>query len=99
MSERLSRRGFARTVAATAAGAVPLAAAAQSPASKPAQTPSDLALQIVVAQYPDRLEPAHVADIRAEIEHMRARSRQLSAVPLKNADEPAPVFAAWRAEG
>lgn len=99
MPSRLTRRRFARSVAAAAAGAMPLAAAAQQPAPAPLPRPADLALQLVVTQYPDGLQPQHLAEIRAEIERQRARSRQLLAVPLTNADEPAPVFAAWRAQG
>jgi hypothetical protein len=69
------------------------------PVDKPTLTerkPAELLLDLVRQQYPERLEPAHLATIQGELQRQLARSQVLSSFPLTNADEPAPVFAAYR---
>ncbi len=61
--------------------------------------PADLVLELVNRLYPENLDEAKLALVHGQIEHHMSRSRVLSAFPLTNADEPAPVFAAWRSEG
>jgi hypothetical protein len=58
--------------------------------------PEDLILELVKREYPKNLNEQHLTHIRREIEQQQARSRVLSAFPLTNADEPAPVFRAYR---
>lgn len=58
-----------------------------------------LVLELVKFHYPQRLEAEHLKAIRGEIQRQLARSQVLSAFPLKNSDEPAPVFAAYRGPG
>jgi len=60
--------------------------------------PVDLVLELVKRFYPKNLDEAKLGQIRGQIEHHMSRSRVLSAIPLTNADEPATVFAAWRAD-
>jgi len=59
----------------------------------------ELVLELVKLHYPQRLEGEHLKAIRGEIQRQLARSQVLSAFPLKNSDEPAPVFAAFRGPG
>ncbi|HEV3022609.1 MAG TPA: hypothetical protein VGX76_09075 [Pirellulales bacterium] len=106
----VDRRTFAKYLAA---GAIAVAPAAALRADEPAneakpdppptkadpQAPADLVLALVKQQYPKNLDDAKLAQIRGQIEHQMSRSRVLSSFPLTNADEPAPVFAAWRMEG
>jgi hypothetical protein len=99
---RVGRRAFARALAAGAAvlaplGPAPLLPAAADDPEAPALTPSELVLQLVQAHYPDRLEPEHLSQIRQHIERHQALARVLHDYPLTNADEPATLFAAWRA--
>jgi hypothetical protein len=61
--------------------------------------PADLVRELVKRLYPENLDEAKLSQIHGQIEHHMSRSRVLGAFPLTNADEPAPVFAAWRAEG
>src|SRR5262245_51406599 len=100
----IDRRRFGTTLAAGAMTAAPLAvqAAAGEPApAAPAAAAADsagLVLQRVAQEYPDRLEPEHLEQIRRQIERHQAVSKVLSGFPLTNADEPATVFAAYRKE-
>jgi hypothetical protein len=75
-------------------GAEPLAAA-KGIETKEVE-PEDLLLELIKREYPKNLEDEHLAHIRRELEQQQSRSRVLSAFPLTNADEPAPVFRAWR---
>ncbi|HEV3006566.1 MAG TPA: hypothetical protein VGX78_19000 [Pirellulales bacterium] len=106
----LDRRTFAKRLAVGAMAAAPaVALRADEPANDakrepPAttaneRTPEDLVLALVKRQYPKNLDDAKLAQIRGQIEHQMSRSRVLGSFPLTNADEPAPVFAAWRMEG
>lgn len=61
--------------------------------------PDELILELVKREYPKNLNDDHLAHIRSEIQQQQARSRILSAFPLTNADEPAPIFRAWRKGG
>lgn len=61
-------------------------------------SPEDLILELVKREHPKNLNDEYLAQIRREIAQQQARSRVLSAFPLTNADEPAPVFRAYRKE-
>ena len=105
----VNRRTFAKHLAAGAIASAPAAAlSAGEPVddNKPEPTgagpnppaPADLLLELIKRHYPTNLDDAKLAQIRGQIEHHMARSKVLSTFPLTNADEPAPVFTAWRAE-
>lgn len=70
-----------------------------SNSSPPPQSEEDLYLALVKQLDPQRLQPEHLKKIRDDIAAQLVRSKRLSNFPLTNADEPAPVFAAWRAGG
>ncbi|HEX7446258.1 MAG TPA: hypothetical protein VF306_01865 [Pirellulales bacterium] len=102
------RRDFARRILGGAVAA-PLATAAVAndaraadPSTKVAapepQQEEDLYLALVNRLDADRLRPEHLKQIRNELAGHLARSKRLSAFPLTNADEPAPVYSAYRAE-
>lgn len=109
--DSLNRRQFARTVALGAVAAtVPADASkkdrnaveADKPRDREAaeapKQPDDLALEIIKQRYPDRRLTGRVLDaIRADIHGDQLRSKALKTVPLTNGDEPAFVFAAYRA--
>lgn len=110
----VDRREFAKQaakrIAAGSLAAGPLAIAAplvadepQKPEAPPSpeQTPSpaELVLQWLAQLYPHPLDEAQRAELVKQIAEDLARSKILSGFPLVNADEPAPVFAAWRSEG
>ncbi|HJT36308.1 MAG TPA: hypothetical protein VJ783_30075 [Pirellulales bacterium] len=111
-TESLDRRSFTKRIVGGAVAA-PIAASAitdnldaaepvQQPASNsapPPQREEDLYLALVKQLDPNRLQPEHLKKIRDDIVAQLARSKRLSGFPLTNADEPAPVFSAWRAEG
>lgn len=64
-----------------------------------AAKPADLLLALVEQLDGQRLDDEHLAQLRLDMEANLRRSALLSQFPLTNADEPAPVFHAWRAEG
>lgn len=77
-------------------------AAPDAPAEDPKaipMTPIDLYLELVRHSDPDRLEPEHLAALRIELSRQLFRSRMLARFPLTNADEPMPVFRAYRGDG
>lgn len=107
--DALDRRGFARRLAATSLAAAPLALGVspvradeaektKSSSAGAAQTPAALTLELIRRLYPHDFDDAQLAEIRRQIEEDQARSKVLSEFALANADEPAPIFAAWRAE-
>ncbi len=61
--------------------------------------PADLLLALTKQLDPERLDAEHLAQLRLDLESNLRRSALLSSFALTNADEPAPVFRAWRAEG
>lgn len=87
--------GAAATGAATAADEK----AASSAADLAASSPEDMLLALVKQLDPQRLDEEHLALLRADVDLNLRRSALLSRFPLTNADEPAPVFRAWREEG
>lgn len=111
-TDSIDRRSFAKRIVGGAVVA-PIAASAitdpvnaaepeQQPASNstpPPQREEDLYLALVKQLDPNRLQPEHLKKIRDDIAAQLVRSKRLSNFPLANADEPAPVFSAWRAEG
>jgi hypothetical protein len=104
-SKPLNRREFTSSIALGAAAPL-LAGGATGAAAEPEKTetsklPSQVErlLELVLQQHPDkRLDEAAIAEIREELEAQVARSAQLSAFPLSNADEPGFVFRAFRKE-
>lgn len=61
--------------------------------------PAELIVEVIRRQYADeRLTPGVLKEIEGDVRADLLRSRGLSAFPLKNSDEPAFVFAAWRAD-
>jgi hypothetical protein len=106
-NEHLSRREFARRIAAGAAvplivagGANDAVAQGRKPDEKKPLPPVEQMLELIRQQYPDaRLDDAGIAEIREELESQVARSARLSAFPLTNADEPGFVVKAYRREG
>lgn len=87
--------GAAATASANAATeTTPVTSVQELAADKPA----GLLLALVKQLDPERLDAEHLALLRADIESNLRRSALLSRFPLTNADEPAPVFRAWRAE-
>ena len=101
----VDRRTFAKQLAAGSLAAGPLAivssgAVAEEP--KPADkspSPEGLALKLIQQLYPHAFDETQLAEIQKQIAEDQRRSKTLSSFPLANADEPAPVFAAWRSEG
>lgn len=101
----------AMSAAGLAAGLADPSLAAESnvssPTAKPAEPAPDSAklsevelyLALIASFDPEHLTAAHLAALRDEVAANLSASRTLSNFPLTNADEPAPVFAAWRAEG
>jgi hypothetical protein len=69
----------------------------QPPQDQP-PSPAQWILELVKQQYPQRLEAEHLQRIAKDIETNLARSKTLSSYPLTNADEPAPVFGAYRSQ-
>ena len=109
-SPAVSRRTFAKQIAAGSLAAGPLAIAAPlaaeeptkdvtSPAAERPVAPAELVLQLLAQSHPHPLDDSQRAEVLRQIEEDQARSKILSSFPLTNADEPAPVFAAWRIEG
>jgi hypothetical protein len=100
----IDRRDFATLLAGAAAALTGSAAIADEP--RAAQTheltavaSTDLLLELIKRLDPERLKSEHLDLVRADLAANLERSARLSAFPLTNADEPAPVFAAWRSEG
>ena len=104
MSNTFPRRDFACYLAAGVAG---LSASQVSGDDKATgDTPglgsfseAELLLDLVRRIDADRLQREHLDQLRGDLELNLQRSKVLSAFALTNADEPAPVFAAWRSEG
>lgn len=96
--------GWAAGLADSAVAAEPeisstAAQAAEASADSAKLGDVELYLALISRFDPDRLTAEHLAALRDEVAANLSASRRLSAFPLTNADEPAPVFAAWRAEG
>lgn len=105
-TDSVPRRTFiaraASGVAVSAGGAGVVAAEEKTAASTTdlaASRPADLLLALVKQLDRQRLDDEHLAQLRLDLESNLRRSALLSHFPLTNADEPAPVFRAWRAEG
>ena len=102
----LSRRGFAKSVAAVAAG-LPAATATLADEPKPAAEPvkpDPLRIEMAAwvdsirVRYPDQRMTAEVltliaGDVLGDIMHCR----RVSSFPLKNSDAPAFAMTVWRA--
>lgn len=106
MPQNCHRREFARRLTLAAAGTIPLAGASAAimaadndeQAEKKPASPAELLLDLVKQKYPEHLEEEQLALIRKDIESILSRSKALSSFPLVNADEPAFVFSAYRAD-
>jgi hypothetical protein len=98
----LPRREFARVLAAGVSGyALRTAetAAAQEPAKPPVLVPPPEALILtqIVADCPsEHWNEDTLASVLGDIRGDIARGKTLRSVPLINADEPGPMFAAYR---
>jgi hypothetical protein len=100
----IDRRNFAaRLTGVVAALGGPLAVADEPKVAETsdltAVAPMELLLELIKRIDPERLKAEHLELLRADLAGNHERSARLSAFPLTNADEPAPVFAAWRSEG
>jgi hypothetical protein len=101
MPDNIDRREFARWMACGlagtgAAGAEKVAIAAGDPPQKPPSLPV-LVLARIIEEFPsERYDEAIVENILNDVRADLARGRELSAFPLKNADEPAFIFPADR---
>lgn len=109
-SSGFDRRRFGKQVVAASLAATPLAIGLQrgnaedaepqaTPDAELANSPAGLTLELIRQLYSHDFDEAQLADIRRDIEEDQRRSKLLSSFALTNADEPAPSFAAWRAEG
>jgi hypothetical protein len=100
----IDRRNFtARLAGAAAALGGAFAVADESKTAETSDSSSvpstELLLELIKRMDPERLTAEHLDSLRADLAGNLERSARLSAFPLTNADEPAPVFAAWRSEG
>jgi hypothetical protein len=105
-----TRRAFAKQLALGALATVPATALradfiadvdapeSTSPAAVPTN-PAQLVVELVKQLDSKHLDDETLGQIRGHVEQNLSRSRVLGAFALTNADEPAPVFSAWRAEG
>ena len=104
---RISRRDFARTVGAAAAGAALLPARARGdekdkpPSATPpattklpaaSQAEADARVQMIVARYGARLSPAERADLARLSHDAQEQLDKLRAFTLDVTDEPAHIF-------
>lgn len=99
----IDRRHFAAHLTGAAAALTGAVVMADEPGKATATalaeiTAAELLLELVKRIDPERLKSEHLDLVRADLEANLQRSARLSAFPLTNADEPAPVFAAWRSE-
>lgn len=101
----ISRRTFAAHLASGAAAMTCTVVAANetlassSDADIGSAKPVELWLALVKQIDPERLKSEHLEHLRDDLELNLVRSALLSRFALSNGDEPAPIFAAWRAEG
>lgn len=107
MTDEITRREFQRTLAAGLGASLAVASDAraddkpaavpETPATPPLGTPEELYVELVKQAYPDApFNTAAWDEIRGDIAGFLARGKTLAAYPLKNSDEPAHVFSAWR---
>ena len=101
----ISRRGFAKSVAAAAAGlpvvAVTLADEPKSPIAPPKTDPLHVELgawmESIRVRYPDsRMTPEVLTLIAGDVLGDIMHCRRISSFPLKNADAPAFAMTVWR---
>ena len=71
-------------------------AEAKAPEALIDQPPAELLLALVRQKYPHPLTEEQADAIRSQLAWYWQRSAVLSSFPLTNADEPAPIFAAYR---
>jgi hypothetical protein len=92
----VSRRAWTAGVAATVVLGAAQSGGQQPPAEPAKPSDAELLTQILARQYPKNLGEPELAQIRGDLEGQLRRSATLSAFPLRNGDEPAPIFAAFR---
>ncbi len=111
-ANRLDRRSFARKMAVGALTGAALTTLPQTAESQqpPAETPppqeppapqldaADHLLAALSQQQKLPEAPEQRAAILGDLRYIVQRSQLLAAYPLTNADEPAPLFSAWRAD-
>jgi hypothetical protein len=79
--------------------AKPAAEQEREPEPEPPKSQSDLLVEVVRQRYPDeRLTPEILSKIRGDVQADQHRGKVLSDYPLKNSDEPAFIFAAYRGD-
>jgi len=71
---------------------------ADQPADDRGKTIARAMLDVIVARYPGRLTPAQLELVHQAIGELTEISGRLRAYPLTNADEPDPIFRAYRQE-
>ena len=96
MKAPLTRRGFARNLTIAAAGAAILAPQSTLADEPKAPAAADQLLAMLQARYPERLNDDQWKQVRGKIEGQLRAAVELRKFALKNADEPATVFAAYR---
>jgi len=97
MNESLTRRTFARDLTIGAAAAVTTLAPRLAEADEPkSPATADQLLAMLQARFPDRLDDEQWKQVRGKIEGQLRAAEELRKFALKNADEPATVFAAYR---
>lgn len=102
MTRALNRREFtARSLWGAVLVGAGSTAAAQAPANRDPQALADAVagaqLGLIEQLYPEHLTDELRATLRQKLARQALRSRLLSAYRLTNADEPATMFAAYRA--
>jgi hypothetical protein len=77
------------------------AEASPKPADPGPLADADLALQLLLARFPDKRlrDPEVQESLRSDLERHRLRSLLLATVPLANGDEPGFQFGAYRRGG
>ena len=95
MNNSLTRRSFARdlTFGIAATNLVPRMAHSDEPKTSGA---ADQLLTMLQARFPDRLNEEQWKQVRGKIEGQLRAADELRKFAVKNADEPATVFAAYR---
>jgi hypothetical protein len=104
--DKISRRQFAKSVAAIAAAPLvtglcqravdnqPLAEVAPIQTSEPLLPDAERLLEIVRLRYGKNLTDAQMMEAKKSIDHYLHSADQLKAIKLTNADEPCAIFTA-----
>jgi len=112
VSRKLTRRTFAKSLAAIAAAPVAPTVAAAEPQPAPPAPPTSTAMQadgtnqdalalaqVVNNRWGDRLTPEELAQVIQNIDGGLKRAAELYRIPLLNSDAPDFVFTPYRSGG